>query len=254
MTSWIHVVSQFSATIRSGADFSPGELLCPNYAGERGVEVYRNNYRGNLHDTLAGAYPVIRQLVGEQFFRLLAKRYIEQHPSRSGNLHRYGSELAEFLSGFEPTQHLAYLPDMARLEWAYHRAYFSDDQPPLDIARLGTRSPHDYGLLRWKLHPGCTLLTSAFPLAAIWQAHQQDSPENFHIDFNTEAERLLVHRSGLEVEIAHIDAASHHWLMQLHQGHPMGAVSDATLYYFPDFDLATALRRWHALGVLVDFE
>ena len=34
------------------------------------MEVYRNNYHGNLHDTLAGAYPVIEQLVGKDFFRL----------------------------------------------------------------------------------------------------------------------------------------------------------------------------------------
>ena len=68
---------------------------------------------------------MIHQLVGEEFFRLLAKRFIEQHPSHSGNLHRYGSEMAEFLMHFENTQHLAYLPDVARLEWAYHLAYFA---------------------------------------------------------------------------------------------------------------------------------
>jgi len=60
----------------------------PHYSADTALEVYRNNYRGNLHDALAGAYPVIRQLVGDEFFRYMARKFIEQYPSRSGNLHR----------------------------------------------------------------------------------------------------------------------------------------------------------------------
>ena len=93
---WKNTLMQFSGSIRTGAEFAPDEIISPHYTAARGVEVYRNNYRGNLHDTLASAYPVIRQLVGEQFFRLLAKHYIEHHPSHSGNLHCYGSEMAKF--------------------------------------------------------------------------------------------------------------------------------------------------------------
>ena len=91
MSNWDETLTQFSAVIRTGAEFAPGALNCPRYDEERGVGVYRNNYRGNLHDTLASEYPVIRQLVGEDFFRLLAKRFIERHSSHSGNLHCYGS-------------------------------------------------------------------------------------------------------------------------------------------------------------------
>jgi len=64
-----------------------------NYPVDVAIEIYRNNYRGNLHDALAGAYPVIKQLVGDEFFRFLARKYIEKYPSRSANLHQYGEEL-----------------------------------------------------------------------------------------------------------------------------------------------------------------
>lgn len=33
------------------------------------IEVYRNNYRGNLHGTLVGAYLVIEQLVDATIYR-----------------------------------------------------------------------------------------------------------------------------------------------------------------------------------------
>jgi len=254
MTTWTDTLAQFSAVIRTGADFSPGAIHCPHYAAERGIEVYRNNYRGNLHDTLADAYPVIRQLVGEAFFRLLARRYIEQNPSRSGNLHHYGSAMAEFLTHFENTRHLAYLPNVARLEWAYHRAYFADDVPPFNFERLASVAPDSYPDLRWHLHPSCALLAAAFPIAAIWQAHQDGASADFNIIFDSSGEQLLVYRNGLSLEISRIAPEVYHWLAQLQQGMAMGAATDATLSAYPDFDLATTLRHWLARGVLVDFE
>ncbi len=254
MTTWADTIAQFSAVIRTGAAFAPGAVSCPRYPAARGLEVYRNNHRGNLHDTLAGAYPVIQLLVGEDFFRLLAKQYIERHPSRSGNLHRYGSGMTEFLSHFEKTQHLVYLPDMARLEWAYHHAYFAEDVPLFDLNRLATVAAGAYPDLRWRLHPSCTLLTSAYPIAAIWHAHQDGAPTDFHIDLNSGGDSLLVYRNVLQVEIVSIAPASHHCLVQLQQGIQMGAATEATRSAYPDFDLAATLRQWLAQGVLYDFD
>ncbi len=253
MSTWTHTLECFSATIRTGSR-SPGEIICPRYAEERGVGVYRNNYRGNLHDTLASAYPVIHQLVGEDFFRLLAKRFIEQHASRSGNLHRYGGEMDEFLTHFENTQHLVYLPDMARLEWAYHRAYFADDAVPFDLARLVNIAPESYAGLRWQLHPSCTLLTTAYPVAAIWQAHQDGANADFNIDLEAGGDSLLVYRNGLSMNINRIAPASVHWLAQLQQNICMGDATEATLCAHPDFDVATTLQHWLAQGVLVNFD
>src|SRR4249920_487482 len=47
-------------------------------------------YRGNVHaaweKALANAYPVVRALVGEEFFGGLARAYGRAHPSNSGDL------------------------------------------------------------------------------------------------------------------------------------------------------------------------
>lgn len=253
MTDWIGTLAQFSAAVRTGAEFAPGAVRCPRYPAARGLEVYRNNYRGNLHDTLAAAYPVLRQLVGEDFFRLLARRYIERHASLSGNLHHYGSEMAGFLTHFEHTRHLEYLPDMARLEWAYHHAYFAEDMPAFDLGRLAAVAPEAYPDLCWRLHPGCTLLSSRYPVADIWHAHQPGLPEDFNIDLDSGGSSLLVYRNGLRHEILSVAPDSQHWLSRLQSGSTMGAATEATLARHPDFDLAAALRHWLAQGVLADF-
>lgn len=253
MSNWIDTLADFSAAIRTGADMPHYALAATRYPAERGIEVYRNNYRGNLHDALAGTYPVIRELVGEEFFRLLAKKYIEGHPSRSGNLHHYGDRLAEFLTGFEPARELAYLPDMARLEWAYHRAYLADDAEAFDFNRLATVAPDAYALLRWKMHPSCALFVTEHPVASIWQAHQQGEQGDFKIDMRRGKDWLLVFRNGLSSEIVSIEPASYHWLEQLQQGTPMWEASEATQAVHNYFDLLTTLRHWVAQGVLVDF-
>ncbi len=251
MTHWTETLAQFSAAIRSGVNM-PG-LAATRYPLERGIEVYRNNYRGNLHDALAGAYPVIRQLAGDEFFRLLAKHYIAQHASRSGNLHHYGDGMASFLTDFEPARQLAYLPDMARLEWAYHRAYLADDSVPFELNRLAAIPPEHYGELVWRLHPSCSLLTTAYPVAAIWQAHQEGEPENFNIAMDSGGVCLLVFRHGLSTEIVSIAPSSLYWLEQLQRGVAMGEATEATLYAHQDFDLGTTLHHWLTQGVLIDF-
>lgn len=254
MNGWTDTLQRFSAAIRTGSGFAPGEIVCPRYPEQRGIEVYRNNYRGNLHDALAGAYPVMRQLVGEEFFRLLARRYIERHPSSSGDLHRYGDEMAAFLAHFAPVRHLAYLPDMAKLEWAYHRAYFADDVAPFDLARLAGVAPEAYAALVWHLHPSCTLLASAFPVMSIWQAHQDGLPNGLDIDLNSGDASLLVYRSGLHVTILGIAPDDHCWLEQLQQGNTLASATETTLSVHPGFDLADTLRRWLEPGVLADFD
>ena len=253
MSDWADTLDQFSAVIRTGAEFKQDAISCPKYPATRGIEVYRNNYRGNLHDTLAGAYPVLRKLVGEPIFRMLATHFIESHPSRSGNLHRYGSEMAEFLTHFENARHLVYLPDVARLEWAYHHAYFADDVAAFDLARISDIAPTSYAEMRWQLHPSCTLITSAYPVAAIWQAHQQGAAADFNIDLESGGDCLLVYRHGLSVDIVGITPASLHWLVQLQRNIKLGVATESTLTDHPDFDLATALRHWLAQGVLIDF-
>ncbi len=254
MTNWINTLEKFSVVIRSGEVFSQGEVICPNYSQARGVDVYRNNYRGNLHDALAGAYPVIRQLVGEQFFRQLARHYIEIHPSGSGNLHDYGTGMAKFLTGYIHTDQLAYLPDMARLEWAYHLAYFADDIAPFDVMRLAGVAPESYGELRWRLHPGCTQLISDYPISRIWQVHQQALPTHFEFDLGSGGESLLVYRYGLEVQMIMPLPGDYCWLERMRCGMTMGRATDETLVDYPDFNLLDSLRYWLGAGVLIDFD
>jgi len=246
-------LSHFAGVIVRG-DAPPVQIetAYPQYSISTAIEVYRNNYRGNLHDTLAGAYPVIAQLVGTDFFRYLTRHFIAQYPSRSGNLHHYGAEMADFVAFFEPAGTLPYLPDMAALEWACHRAYFAGDAPMLDIARLAQIPPEQYSDLILRTHPSCHLVRSNYPVVAIWHAHQPDAADDFQIDLDSGANIALVSRRDDVVIVDELSAANADWLHAIQAGTTLGEATAATLEQHPDFDLQAVLLNLVAQAVLTD--
>jgi len=247
-------LSGLAVAITHGEDLSPQiNASYRNYSAEVAIEVYRNNYRGNLHDALAGAYPVMKQLVGDDFFRHLARHFISQHESHSGNLHHYGAELAGFVATFEPAQELGYLPDVASLEWACHLSYFADDANTLDIAKLGQIPSEHYPDLILHTHPSCHLVRSSFPVASIWHAHQPGADRDFHINLDAGSCNALVCRKDDVVIVSELSAADADWLQGLQRGIPLGEATSAILLRHPEFDLQAALLNLAAQGVLGDF-
>ena len=64
--------------------------------------VYRNNVYSSLIDVLQARFPVVSRLVGEEFFRAMARVYVEQEPPRSAVLLRYGASFPDFVASFAP--------------------------------------------------------------------------------------------------------------------------------------------------------
>ena len=248
-------LSSFARAIMLG-DPAPPQIAAHyrNYDAAVAIEVYRNNYFGNLHDTLAGAYPVTEQLVGKEFFRGMARKFIERCPSRSGNLHRYGAEMANFITGFGPAQSLPYLPDVATLEWACHCAWFADDAAAFDVAKLAQVSPDRYSELILHVDPACRLVRSIYPIAPIWHAHQRDAAEDFHIDLGSGPCRALVTRKQDAVVVSELPVADAAWLEALQAGTTLGNATSAICEQHPGFDLRAALLNLVALQTFTGFD
>jgi hypothetical protein len=178
--------------------------------GARRLQVYRNNTLASLTEALAAVYPVVRRLVGEAFFGYTAREYILAHPSVSGNLHDFGGEFAAFLARFPGAAELVYLPDVARVEWAYHQVFHEADPPPLDLAALAGVSPEHYGALRFRLHPASRLLTSPYPVLRIWAVNQEGFEGDQTVDLAEGGVKLLVIRRGLEVMLEPLSEGGAH--------------------------------------------
>ncbi|EEG09257.1 HvfC/BufC N-terminal domain-containing protein [Pseudogulbenkiania ferrooxidans] len=240
MTSWTDWSSALLEAIADPERHAPSANLGLSAAG---LAVYRNNYRVGLIDTLAYAYPVLGQLVGEEFFRALAREYVKHHASHSGNLHRYGAALGDFLDSFEHVRHLPYLADVARLEWRVHHSYYAADSTTPDLAVLATLEPERWGELRFELADDVAVVASSWPIATLWLAHQPDSGVPLPERLGDSAETALVTRSAGTVSVERLDSAPAAFLLALQQGVTLEAATDAALRLGPSFDLQALLGQ-----------
>jgi hypothetical protein len=221
-------------------------------AFDRRLQVYRNNSFVSLTEVLKATFPVVCRLVDEQFFRYAADAFIRACPPRAPCLSEYGSDFADFLAGFAPVQRLAYLPDVARLEWAINEAYFADDAPALEPARIAALPQERYGTLGFRLRPSCRLVASTYPVDRIWQAHQPDGNVDTPIDLAAGGCRLLVQRRGLDMQMTALDVAGHAFLGALSEGRSLQGAYETAAAIDGAFDLVGALAAHLGRGTFRD--
>jgi hypothetical protein len=208
-------------------------------AGPARMAVYRGNVRGNRQSALAGAYPVVRMIVGTDCFDALADAYGAAHPSTSGDLHEYGGALARYLETCAQVEDLPYLPDVARLEWQVHRAYFAADPRPFDDARPTEAC----------LAPACALLAAEWPVSRIWQAHQAGG-DPAAVDLSAGPELVLVHRPAWRVEVCALRPGDYRFLGRLEAGASLGEALEAAVLADMAFVPHLALAAWVQAGVI----
>lgn len=215
------------------------------------LQVYRNNLFESLTQALAAVYPVVAQLVGEAYFRQVARRFIVEHPLASGNLHGFGRELPAVLAALPSAAELPYLADVAALEWAWHEVYHEAGCAPLQPVQLGDVPAAQQLQLGLQLVPAARLFASAYPVLRIWQAHQDHDGADaagVTISLDEGGVRLLALRRGLEIEFVLLGDAEDRWLRALASGTTLAEATVAALDRNPAFDLAATLGRHVTLG------
>lgn len=212
--------------------------------------LYRGNLTATWDKTLANAYPVIRQLVGEEFFGGLSQAYGHAHPSGNADLNRFGAGFADFLAGFPHAADLPYLPDMARLEWALHRAHYGPAAAAATASQLAAVPPERLEELTMMLHPACSLHASPWAVVPLWLAHQPDGGHDFP-ETMAQASYGAVLRPQWKTRLLPLSPATHAALGQLASGAPFGAALDAAFERDEDFDIGAQLTQWLDNGLIV---
>ncbi|HEX8955841.1 MAG TPA: DUF692 family protein, partial [Burkholderiaceae bacterium] len=215
--------------------------------------LYRGNLSGNWDKALANAYPVLRQLVGEEFFAALAREYGKAHPSTDGDLNRFGAHFAEFLAGFEHVAEYPYFPDMARLEWALHRAHYAEGAAVIDTAALSSLAPEQMDTVGLRLHPACSLFASPWAIVALWQAHQPGHELGFPAELACDSHAVIV-RPHWKCEVLPLSAAAHAMLSSLAAGASLGTALDAALDLDDQFNFGNWLQEWLQAGIFVSLD
>lgn len=178
--------------------------------------IYRRNYLEGHIAALTDTYSTVVNVVGADYFRQLARAYVSQGESKSGDLNHYAFDFAAFLATFLPTiphgQKLPYLPDIARLDLARFEMLCLGSTPIDWAEQLQNIAPSDWPALI--ATPACRYLRSNFPIYQIWQASGQAGhfEDDIEIDLNTSEAILITCKNSVEltlltdVEAAFVDS------------------------------------------------
>jgi len=242
---------RFVAALYESSDAVVGAQImegAPSVGARLGV--YRNNLREGFIGALAISYPVVEQLVGAAFFRQTALDFQLHHPSRSGDLSDAGALFPEFLRSRYADSDLAWLPDIAALEWALECVALAPEPAGIDPSALAGIPADRYEDLEFTPNPATRLVESRFPVVRIWQTNQPGAaPEQVNLDAG--ADHLLVRRRGRELEFVHLSPADFTFARMLSRGTTLGLATDASLAIDPGFDLARSLRTLILAGAFV---
>lgn len=137
----------------------------------RGLKVYQSNGHALAERALQCAYPVVAQLLGDGSFADLARALWHAHPPVRGDVAQWGAQLPRFLAASADLQDEPYLEDVAALEWALHCGATVADGAP-DLPSLSLLTTEDPAELDLRLAPGTAVLSSAWPVVSILDAHR----------------------------------------------------------------------------------
>jgi hypothetical protein len=234
--------SGLSASILYGDDTIASRVIAGALTAEQRLAIYRHNVFSTLRGALADLYPLVQRIVGRARFNELADTFIRDQPSTSGDLNDYGSAWPQYLTTDPRTQDVPYLADVARVEWAWHRAFHAANIALLELSCLAQVREARHDDIKFHLHPSVTLIPSSYPLFQIHAINQPDYAGDFCVDWRHQ-DNIIVHRDDETVTLRALDAGVSAFLHALAREETLALAADRAFAADGAFDLQQTLMR-----------
>jgi hypothetical protein len=206
---------------------------------ERRYGVYRNNVTVGLIRALEANFPVVRRLLGEDYFAGFARDFAQNHPPRSPLMFQYGKAFPQVLDNAEDLANFPYLGDIARLEILWRESYHGADAHSLAVDALAAIDPDVLFDCRFKVHPATRLIQSHFAVYDIFAANGPEA--DGQVSDPGQAQCVLVTRPQLDVILYTITADQLTFFQALTSGENLGDALDRAAALNPNFDITAAL-------------
>jgi hypothetical protein len=222
----------------AGAPEGLSPWLALDARGLAGLTIYRNTAARSRIEALAANYPVVAEMVGEDWFAGAARAFMRAHPDPDPALAAYGETFPDFLASFPPARELPYLVPAARLDRAWTEAHLAPDRGP------------------GPLHPSARLFRFDWSAPALWLAHRYPDQPGAAMRWSPETQSLLIHRPQAEVRARLLTDAEWTVLDSVRRGLTGGAVMARVLIDHPGqtpADLMAELKAWGVLQSSQEF-
>lgn len=216
-------------------------IIGDGFQAQQRLGIHRNNTSVLLCEVLGTTYPVVKKLVGDDFFNAVARVYVRSQPPTSPCLFAYGDGFGAYLSTVPAAAKLPYLADVAALEWAWNKSFYAADAKPLAADALANINPEAYGDLIFTPHPSLHLVASVYPIKEIWDVNQSSADSEARVDLNEGAQRLAVLRAHSSVTFLELCPGGFEMTSRLGSGERLEDAFLAVQRSVPDFDPTATL-------------
>lgn len=247
------IQEDFAGALFDGSQEARALRLIRGDHGQHRLALYRGNQFTMWEKVLSDAYPVIQLLVGEEFFGGLSRAFGIAVPSRSPDLNEFGAGFADFLAEFPHVADYPYFPDMARLEWALHRAHYAESAPQVLASSVMELAPEFIATTRFQLHPACVMFASEYSVVPIWRAHQEDLDVSLPARVDVASHAVIV-RPYWRSSVLPLELASYAALAHLADGGDLGSALQAARQIDQEFDADKELRAWLDAGMFINVD
>ncbi|MFT5451453.1 MAG: hypothetical protein ACI9N9_000937 [Enterobacterales bacterium] len=203
-----HIVSMFNNSEVDGS---------ANLEAMERFTIYRNNVILSLITAIADTYPVVKRLVGDEFFNGIAKEFVRKTPPQKPSLLFYGQGFIDFIRDFPACSAMPYLADVAKLEWCNVRSFHAADEELLDNNLLATIAPESLAEVSFTLQPSVRLMRSDWPVDTIWEENLKDDVATLNLE-EFAPSNLLIYRHQLQVQVVNLQIDCYHFLYAFSAG------------------------------------
>ncbi len=153
-----------------------------------GLKIYRGNLVFGLIGAMKETYVFTWVLLGENNFNFFSRDFLYQNPSHNSDLIQYGEGFGEFLAAREEIQHLAFIPEVARLEWALERAFYAKPENS-----FSGELPENWRETQPRFKNSVQLVQSGYKIHEAWLNFTEKGEKGFEGEmFKKEPESLVV--------------------------------------------------------------
>ena len=237
------------ALIRPEAEMPEGIIDPAGNPAPKRFAVYRNNVIVSLTEGLMATFASVAALVGEEFFKAMARAFVQENPPSTPLLMEYGRDFARFIDEFPQAGGLPFLADVARVDRAWLDAYHAADALPLEPSQLERIDQETLLGACFVGHPATRLVASRYPVAAIWHAGRSGEAAA-GIDPELRQSALIV-RPDTEVSVIALTAEQGAFFSAILDGHSLGDATEKAIAFDADFDLAKAFGLLIGSGAFV---
>lgn len=219
------------------------------------LHVYRNNVLEKLTKVLEITYPTIHALVGEDFFKQVAKLYIRKSPPTGGCVNLYGESFPDYINTFKETSPLPYLYDVALYDWYFNTAFYAPNDEPINNQLLGALSPEEFSKKICVFRSSVHLIESNYPLTSIREFCDPENPnKDDNIDINKGGEKLLVYRPDLKIKVLLLENDEFLMLTCLNTKKTIEESLEIVISSHPAFDFQAFLQKIFSLEIFSNFK